>query len=176
MSDYAPLQQNAGSYIATTTILDVAQLQSVDVNSPEFKELLVRLYQTVNDIALALNTKDSAFYTMQEFVNGQVFFNLLTNDFVDLRSDFRMVVNIGAVADSSAKPIAHNIAFTSTYTATRIYAAGTDSTGLNYYAIPYLGTSGNNISIDVTSTNVVITNNSGTDLTRCIAVIEYLKN
>ena len=175
MSDYTPIEQNTGSFVPTTTILDVSRIQEVDVNSPEFQELLVRLYQTVNILSVVLNNKDSAYYITQEFVNSQLFFNPASQNLLDLRPDFRTVVDMGPIANTATATVAHGIAFTSTYTATRIYAAGTDSVGLNYFAIPYYN-AGNYISIDVNDTNVVITNNSGTSLTDCIAVIEYLKN
>ena len=64
-----------GAFVPTNLIWDVQQLQSVDVNSPEFKELLVRLYQNINNIALVLNIKDTGMYQLSEFVNGQLFFN-----------------------------------------------------------------------------------------------------
>jgi hypothetical protein len=63
-----------GSFVGTTNVWDVSQLYDVDINSDQFKELLVRLYQTVNNIALALNTKESGYYPLNEFMTGQIYF------------------------------------------------------------------------------------------------------
>ena len=43
--------QQHGAYAPTTFIWDVEQLQHIEVTSPEFKELLVRLYQNLNLMA-----------------------------------------------------------------------------------------------------------------------------
>ena len=45
------LPTSNGAYVVTTNVWDVSQLYSIDVKSPEFQELLVRLYQNVNNIA-----------------------------------------------------------------------------------------------------------------------------
>jgi hypothetical protein len=42
---------NIGSFVPTSYVWDVARLYEIDVNSDEFKELLVRLYQNLNLIA-----------------------------------------------------------------------------------------------------------------------------
>ena len=48
-------QANPGAFVETTQIWDASQIQEMDVNSPDFKELIIRLYQNMNKIALALN-------------------------------------------------------------------------------------------------------------------------
>ena len=103
--------QDVGSFIPTSYIWDVSQLYSVDVNSPEFKELLVRLYQNVNNIAIVLNTKDSALYERSEFVNGQLYFSdpalsSQTNVTPVQRQVYRLVLNFPY---ASCTDVAHNI-------------------------------------------------------------------
>lgn len=169
------MQQNWGLYVPTTDVWDQAQLQEVNVNSEEFKLLLVRLYQNVNNIAIALNYKDSAIYDTQEFVNGQVFFSNTPTDNTKFRNDFRFVMNVGALA-LGVNTFPHNLAVTNTWTWTRLYATATDSVGLQGYPIPWAGAAGAFISIIVNATNVVINNNSGVSFTSCIVVLEYLKN
>jgi hypothetical protein len=174
--------KNKGLYIPTTNIWDVSQLYSTEVTDPAFKELLVRLYQNVNNIALALNLKDSAYYDQTEFVNGQMFFPNPANSSQTVaapayRNVYRMVINFGALPNAGAKSVAHNIPITAAYTFTRIYATASDTTGLTYIPIPYASpTLVNNIQLDVTATNVTITTGSNrTNYNVCYVVLEYLK-
>lgn len=174
-----------GLYINTSFVWDVHALADMDVNSPQFKELLIRLYQNLNNMALALNVKDSAYYNTQEFVNGQMFFpnplnNSSTASTAAFRNVYRQVVNFGALP-SNGTPIsvAHHIPINAAYTFTRIYATASDTTNLKYLPVPY--SSGvdiaHNISLDVTSTNVIITS-GGHDYSSynvCYVVLEYLK-
>lgn len=175
-----------GIYTPTTWIFDVASIQQIDVNSPEFKELLIRLYQNLNRMALALNIKDSAYYNTQEFVNSQLYFPNPANNSTTLtapafRNVFRTVVNFGALP-SNGTPIsvAHNIKVNGSYTFTRIYAAASDTTNLKYLPIPYSSAVdvAHNISLDVTATNVIITSGGHdySSYTVCYVVLEYLKN
>lgn len=170
-----------GAYVPTTNIWDVQQLYQLDVNSPAFKELLVRLYQNVNNIALVLNLKDSAIYDLQEFVNGQTFFPnpALTSASATTptyRPVYRKVINFGALP-AATKSVNHNITCTATTTFTRIYGAASNTTGLAYLPLPYANpTAANNISIDVSSTQVTVT--TGIDRTAynvCYIVLEYMQ-
>lgn len=91
-------QNNVGLFVPTTNIWDVTSIKDIDVTKPEFKELLIRLYQNINNITLALNMKDSALYFQQEFVTGQAFFlnpNVMCDRAVVQRQSFRMVVDCG---------------------------------------------------------------------------------
>jgi nucleoside-triphosphatase THEP1 len=63
-----------GSFVQTTQVWDVDEIYSMDIKSPEFKELLVRMYQNLNDIAVVLNTKDTGYYPLFEMVNSQLWF------------------------------------------------------------------------------------------------------
>jgi hypothetical protein len=171
-----------GSFIPTTNIWDVGQLYQTDVNSQEFKELLVRLYQNVNNIALALNLKDTGYYIRQEFVNGQQYFpnpanNSSTATAASMRQVFRTTVNFGALPNNATKSVAHNIPITAGFSFTRIYATASDTTGLTYIPIPFVDTAGNNIELYVDATNVnIITTSNRTNYNICYVVIEYIKN
>ena len=169
--------QNYGSFVPTTNVWDVDSLQSVDVQSPEFKELLVRLYQNVNNIALVLNTKDSGYYVPSEFVNGQVLFPDPITMNQNMRQIFRLLVNFGALPNTAAKSVAHGLTPNSSWVFTRIYACATDPSGFNYIPIPYASpTLANSIELSVNSTNVTITTGSDrTNFTICYVIVEYAK-
>jgi hypothetical protein len=116
------------------------------------------------------------------FVNGQAYFpNPVLNSGTSLapvyRQVFRLVLNMGGLANSGTTIMTHNIPITNTYSFTRIYATASDQTGFNYIPIPYADTTAttNNISIAVTLTDVIITTGSNrTNFTVVYAVLEYI--
>ena len=172
-----------GSFVPTTNVWDVQRLYDVNVNSPEFKELLVRLYQNVNNIALILNIKDTGMYNTSEFVNGQLYFSNPSNNSSTaanpiLRQVYRTVVNFGALPNTGTKSVPHGIITNNAMTFTRIYGAASDTTGLNYIPLPYASpTAANNIELNADSTNVNITTGSNrSNFNVTYIILEYLKN
>lgn len=167
-----------GGFVPTTNVWDTAQVYETDVNSVQFKELLVRLYQDVNRIALVLNTKDTAIYdNTSPLVNGQAWFPNSANvtNLADYRQVYRTVVDFGALTNGTTKSQPHYIECTAGVTFTRIYATASDTTGFNYIPIPYAGSAGDNVEINVDSTNVNITTNSDrTNFNVCYVILEYL--
>jgi hypothetical protein len=187
-----PQQNQVGAFVPTSFIWDVQQLYQVEVNSPEFKELLVRLYQNVANIANVLNIKDSGYYNTLEFVNGQLFFS---SPFFDsqtaqtavFRQVLRKVINFGALPNTGTKSVAHGITcipfnagppVTPGTTFTRIYGCASDTTGLTYIPIPYASvtSSADNVELYVDATNVNIT--TGSNLSNYVVtyvILEYLQ-
>lgn len=186
-----PQQNQVGAFVATSYIWDVARLHEIEVNSPEFKELLVRLYQNLANIANVLNIKDSGYYNTLEFVNGQLFFpnpnfDSQTSQTAIYRQVLRKVINFGALPNAGTKSVPHGItciAFSvgppivPGTTFTRIYATATDNTGLTYIPIPYASpTLANNIELNVDNTNVNITTAINySNYTITLVVLEYLQ-
>lgn len=169
---------NFGLFIPTTTIFDVAELQEINVNSEQFKELLVRLYQTVNNITLATNLKTTGYYLNQEFVTGELYFNV-NNDFNNLRPVYCMVVNFGALPAAGTKSVAHGIPVTNTYSWVQIYATATNPSTLTGLPIPYSSATAvaSNLEINADGTNVNITT-GGTNYsayTKTLVVLKYIK-
>ena len=171
----------SGLFVPTTNVWDVSELYQIDVNSPQFKELLVRLYQNINNIAISLNIKDSGYYVTNEFVNGQLFFpnpslNSSTQQSAEFRQVFRLVIDFGSLPNAGAKSVPHNLTVNTGYTFTRIYATSSDTTGFNYIPIPYASASGtDNIQLDVDATDVIITTTSDrTNFNVTYVVLEYL--
>lgn len=182
MASSYPSQLGPGAFVPTTDVFDTSAIYSLDVNSKEFKEFLVRLRQSINNIALSLNIRDAGYYVQTEFVNGQAFFpdptlSSTTASTPVFRQVFRKVVNFGALPTTTTKTVAHGIDITTTFTFTRIYATASDTTGLTYLPIPYASaTTADIIELDVDATNVNIT--TGKDQTAydtCYVVLEYIK-
>ena len=167
-------QINTGSFVPTTNVWDVGRLYEVDVNSDEFKELLVRLYQNVNNIALVLNTKSTGYYINEEFVSSKLFFNPDSNDPLDLRPGFIISINTGALG-AGVTAVNHNIDVTNIFKWMFISGAATNTGTLVGYPLPFSSAVGNNIEVSVTATQVLINNNSGVTFTDSQVTLEYCK-
>ena len=173
---------SVGLFIPTTNIWDVQLIQEVDVNSDQFKELLVRLYQNVNNIALAINLKDSGYYNTLEFVNSQLFFpnpalSSQTAQTPVYRQVYRKVINFGALPNTGAKSVDHNIAINPAFSFTRIYATATNPS-TQFIPIPYASASGtDNIELSVSATQVTITTASNRSaFTTTYVILEWIQS
>lgn len=172
-----------GSFVPTTNVWDVSQLYSTEVTSPEFKELLVRLYQNVNNIAIALNVKDSAVYDTQEFVNGQVYFpnpalSSASSTTPTQRQVYRKLINFGTLPNTGTTAVAHGLTVNAAFSFTRIYGCATDPVNFIYLPLPYASpTLVNNIELKADATNVtIITGSNRTAFTITYVILEYIKS
>lgn len=179
---------DSGSFIPTTFIWDVQRLHEIDVKSPEFKELLIRLYQNLNRMALSLNQKGTGLYPLIEFNTNKVFFpnpalTSITPQTPTDRNVFRKVINFGALPNTGTKAVNHDIPFNtpagaSTYSLTQLYGAASDQIGLNYIPLPYASpTAAQAIELRATGTQVIVTTGSNRSaFTTCYIVIEYIRS
>lgn len=174
---------NIGYFLPTTDIFDTSLIFELDINSSEFRELLVRLRQSINLINIAVNYKDTGMYVTTEFVNGQTFFSnpalsATTSTAPALRQVYRLVVNFGALPNTATKSVAHGLTPDANWTFTRIYGAASDTTGFNYIPLPYASpVLANNIELNVDATNVNITTGSNrSNFNTTYVILEYLKN
>jgi len=171
-----------GWQIPTSQVWDVTQIYETDVTKPEFKELLVRMYQQLNTMAMAVNGRDAGVYTTDEFVNGQTFFPTpgLTSASATKptqRQVYRKVINFGALPNVGTKTVTHGLDMKSTWTVTRLYGAATDPATPKWIPLPYsTNTAGANIELFVDGTNVTVTTAADySAYTVTYIVSEYLK-
>lgn len=177
---------NQGIFVATTDNYDLTRLEGKDLGSQEFKQFMIKLMQRTNNIALALNLKDSGVYEKEEFVNGQTFFpnpllSSTSGQPPEPRQVFRMVLSIGELPNASTKTVPHGIDITDKFTFTRIYGSASSTASLLYIPIPFVDVSGTilagNIELTADQTNVyVTTTGDGTEFDYCYIVLEYLRN
>jgi hypothetical protein len=170
------LPSPSGAFVPNTYVWDVAQIQSIDVNSQEFKELLVRLYQNLGTMATVLNLKDTGYYPLGEFSNSQLFFpnpaySSSTSVLPAYRGVTRIVVNFGSLPNTGTKSVAHGLTPTPSWTFTRIYATASDTTGMTYIPIPSAQA---NLTVDATNVNITTTANL-TNYNVCYVVLEWIK-
>jgi hypothetical protein len=174
---------NIGVFVPTTNVWDVDQIYEVNVNSPEFKELLIRLYQNINIMSLAVNAKETGVYNTLRFPTSQSWFpnpayNSTTATSPTQRQAERLVINFGALPNAATKSVPHNLPINPSWTFTEIKATATDTTGLNSIPIPYAAiTDVDNIELNLDLNNVNITTGSNrTNFNECVVVIEFLTN
>jgi|GEM_PF-1192462 len=172
-----------GAFVQTTNIWgDMQRVESADVNSPEFKELIVRLYQNVNLIANVLNIKDTGQYPLMEVVCNQLYFPNPANSsstpaYPAERQVLRKTFNVAGGAPVGVTTIPHSITVTAATTFTRIYGVANDTVGNNYYPIPassVLG--GNTIEMELDATNIYITNTTVINFNIVYVVVEYMQS
>ena len=177
-------QYNQGMFLPTTQVWDVSEVYSTEVTSPEFKELLVRLYQNMNKMATIINMKDSALYNNSEFINGQLFFkdpllDSTTTTTATLRQVFRKVINFGALPNTGTANALHGITTTAATTFTRIYGTASDTTAMAYVPLPYAATTGaaDCIELWVDATKVYVRTGAAWPATynKTYIILEYLK-
>jgi len=171
-----------GMFLPTTSVWDTSTINNLKGASPELKELFIRLYRNINDIAMQVNRKDSAVYGQDEFVCGQTFFSnpsYRSGDAVNPkpRQVYRKVVNFGALPNAGTTNVAHGLSINNTYSFTRIYGTASDQAGSNYIPLPFSSpTLVNNISLSVDGTNVIVTTGiDRTAFTVTYVILEYLK-
>lgn len=167
---------NQGLLIQQTPVFDVGLLYTTDVNSADFKELLVRLYQQINNISIAVNLKASGLYSNMEFMTGKLYFSA-NNDPNFQRPIYMKVVDTGALISGTPKVIPHGLVIGNTVNNTwsfiAIYGAANNPSTRNYYPIPYPTTT--YISVTLDDTNIYIDNESGVDFTASEIILEYIK-
>lgn len=183
MAGSFPDQMDQGIYVPQSLVWDVEDIYNLDVKSEEFKELLVRLYQNVTQMAIVINYKSTGLYILEEYLNSSEFFadpatlSATSTLTPENRSVFRKVINFGALPNAGAKNAAHDIDITSGYTFTHIYGTANDTAGNSYIPLPYSSpTLNENISLEVDATNVTITTGSNrTNYTTSYVILEYIK-
>lgn len=166
--------QRSGSFVQTTQIW----------GNETDRQLLIRLYQNVNQIAVVLNTKTTGAFYEQEFVTGELLFpniNNYTNNPPTVpveRQISRKVINFGALPAAGTKSVPHNLDIGPQWTFTQIYGSSTNPTlfttpptpfgavptGMNYIPLPYVSVrdATGNLELSVDQVNVNITT-GGTD-------------
>lgn len=170
------MQNMPGLYVPTTNIWNI------DLETADLRELVVRLYQYINNISLSLNISDKGYYVLEEFVTGQQFFanptlTSATRNQPVFRPTFRKVINFGLLVNGT-KSVAHGLTIPNPnqYTFTRIYGTANDQTNRSYIPLPYASATGDNIEVEVDATNINITTNSATWVTySAIIVIEWMR-
>ena len=146
-------QDSPGLYVPNTFILDMELIENVDLNSPEFREQLINLYQNLNLIAISLNQKTNGVYPLTEINSSQQLFadpDSITSYIPTIASPISITVNL--------------------------YGGATDQAAKLFFPLPYTSTTGDHIQLNFDGTNVNITTLSNrTNFTVTCVILEYVK-
>jgi hypothetical protein len=167
--------------ISTTQVYDIEQLE---IKEPGLKEFLVQLTQTVNNLSLIINMKDTGYYFLSEFVNSQYYFPIEVppgdyNTVQQPRAVYRKVIWWDKpLPNAGTDTQAHNIDIESQFRFTRIYGCTTNPNFPEaYIPLPYASPVLNkNIELSVDFIDVIITTAFDySDFTSAFIVLEYVK-
>jgi hypothetical protein len=172
----AYLDNPSGLSLPTTQSLNLGQLNELKADSTQFKQLIVRLYQQLNQFALVINKKESGVYVSDTEVVTSKTFEYAPDETYPI---YMKLIDIGALG-AGVTTVAHNITpatnlfFTQIYGAASLYNANPLLS--QYVSLPWVSAGGAaNIEVIVNGTNIVITNNSGIAFTSSQIVLEYGK-
>jgi len=175
---------SSGAFLNTRYIVDPSRIYEMNVNSREFKDILVSIFQNMNSITNMMNMKTTGTFPLQEFVTGNQYFpnpslSSASSTTPVFRAEYRKVINFGALPGStSTASVAHEIDFNSNTLFTGVYGIASDTTSYNYIPIPYAtSTAADIVEINVDTTNVNIT--VGKDMSafdKVLVVLSYLKS
>jgi hypothetical protein len=177
---------NSGSFVPTTNIWDVSEIYNIEKMDPKLQELLVRLYQNLNIMSLVLNTKESGFYVLSQFVDGNVWFsspilNSNSSTTPALRQEYCKVYwTAASLGINTTTTIPHGITVTSATTFTDVYGEANDTTNFLYARLPYASnTAGRSIELYNDNTNIYIITGSAplsTTFNITYVVLKWLQN
>lgn len=163
--------------VPTTPILDITNLKGKNLDSPEFRQFMIRLTQYLNLMARATNAKDDGEYSTAQTDNGQQFWSLIAGE--QPRAVNRIVIDFGALPNgtvSTTKAVNHNINFPPGSIWTRTFGQATNTTtgaGVQLsYSSPTLA---NNIEFNTTATQVIITVDATVDWSAYDTTYIYLE-
>ena len=145
------MQDITSILVPESSVLDLSHLDTLDVNSPDFKSYLMQLTQNVNSTLYALNNKNSIVRDTKVVT-------------------FAALPNAAGTAEAT-----HGLIIKSGYRFINIYGAATDTTNGDYLPIPYATTTALDIiELKVDNTKVYITVGKDMHTFSAIVVLEYL--
>lgn len=176
----------SSNFLPTSQVWDISELKEMSVTSPEFKNLITKLYQDLNTNTTALNDKVIGLYDTREYACGKTYFSAPTVGGAStqattpyLRTVYRKVIDFGALPDIAVKTAAHGITLTSSLFFTKIYGTSADPVTNTYIPLPYADpwAFANGVELWVVGANVSIkTGSLRSAFTKTYITLEYIKD
>ena len=169
-----------GAYVQQTPIFN---FNDNDVNSVAFQDYMTQLTQSINNMALVVNMKDTGYYDTTSYISGRFWYRVPDPNGVlppEYRPSLRQVYPF-ALQNGTINPvqtIPHGLTFGPQFMIVDQWGvANWPSNGS--IKLPYLSISGTSafIEVDVNATDIVITTQSDySDFTNCFYVLEYVNS
>ena len=124
-------------------------------------------------IAMQVNAKDFGYYSTNEQVNGQRWYDTPQS----YKTVYRKRVDIGALPNNTTKNTAHGITLSATSEITRLYGVATDPS-TTFIPLPYVDMSGSNhhIQLSMDGTNVILKSDYDySGFTKSYVIIEFVQ-
>ena len=176
--------ETTGAFLPTSSSIDPTQIYSTDINSRQFKDLIVSLSQTINNMSTMINTKSSGILDITEFVTGEQFFRNPALDSTtavkpQLRTVFGKVIDFGTLPNAGVKGMAHGITVNASTSFIQILGCATNPTTKTAFSFPYAVCGGKTDAVEVwtNDTNVYVDTcaSDRTGYTKCYIILKYLK-
>lgn len=149
-------------------------IKSSEYFPDDSKELRIKLTEMYSKISSSLNYKENGLYDLSEQLTGQQFYNLTNIN--NKRSSFRKTFPFDAISAGLGLNIDHGITGITQCT----FIGGCCITDMpDFRSIPWSSAIDvtNNISVRVTSTQIIINNGAGApNIVSGFITLEYLKN
>jgi len=156
---FIPKPVITGTALPTTYIWELAAIEDLKID-PDFKRLLLRLYQNIAETNSAVNTKANGIYDRQVATSSKLFFSSNTANTSQLRPGIETAVIFPALPNAGTVSVAHNIKCTTTTEFVIIEGAASKKTAaFSYLPLPFASSIdvAHNIEVTVDATNVNIT-------------------
>ena len=130
-------------------------------------ELKLQLSNSYVQIAQAVNSRQTGYFTDQELQNGQLWY-------LSLKPAFRKILQFGAIPAGTPSSLDHNIESLTEI----VDYFGVATTASDWRQMPYASVTANaNIEVLVTPTQVTINNGAASpDIVSAVVVLNYLKS
>ena len=169
-----------GNFITT---LPNFNLEGMDINSPEFRQFIVILTNTVNDICMAINDKEAGYFSTYEFLTGKRLYpdpalNAYTEEQPYRAGIFRKCFRYTTpLPNAAAVPVAHGLAMDANWKTIDLWGTTFDSTAHQWLKLPFAGSGADAIDLYADFTHIYIkTQSNRNSCTFTNLVIEYTKS
>jgi len=153
------MEINNSTLLSLTQSYDPTQIRELETDSEEFKEFLVQLYLTTNDILSNLNLKDSGQYGKTKSISGQQYFPNPADPANALRSSVRVAFDMPGLVNNGTTVVNladFGVVFDNKVTFVNHRVIATSSTSLLSFSLNFYD--GANIArYRITQTQVIIT-------------------
>jgi hypothetical protein len=171
---------NKGAYLPTTQIWDIGEKSSKDV--------LVKMYQDLSDMATMINNKETALFPRGEFLNGKRYFpdpalTSSSDKSPKMRQGYitsllwKDSTGVTTLPNAAIRKMAHGVTCTASTVITNIWAGSTDPVAKKYIKLPFVADAGDDIAIWADGTDVYIDTRATdrTNFTVTMVFMEYIK-